>query len=122
VKAQKIDFQDIIVKLLAICCTNCREIKSGVSALSQYLNKKTNFGYNKAVTASAKIAYLTACMMRKIEPKKIDWNSLNPESFKNKKIEHEKFSVLNKALKAGYPEAWFYWLNLVEILDQKSKA
>ena len=97
------------------------EIKSGVSALSQYLSKKTNFGYNKALTAAARIAYLAACLMKGIELKKLDWQAVAPEEFKNKKIEHEKFWVLNKALKGGYPEAWFYWLNAVEILALAKK-
>lgn len=97
------------------------EIKSGVSALSQYLSKKTNFGYNKALTAAARIAYLAACLMKGVELKKLDWQAIAPEEFKNKKIEHEKFWVLNKALKGGYPEAWFYWLNAVEILALEKK-
>lgn len=92
------------------------EIKSGVNALSQYLSKKTSFGYNKALTAAARIAYLAACLMKEVEPKKIIWQSVSTEELKSKKIVHEKFGLLNKALKAGYPEAWFYWLNTVEIL------
>lgn len=97
------------------------EIKNGVSALSQYLNRKTNFGYNKALTAAARIAYMAACLMKGIEPVKLDWQSVATEDFKNKKIDHEKYSVLNKALKAGYPEAWFYWLNTVEVLAMEKK-
>lgn len=93
------------------------EIKDGVSALSQYLSKKTNFGYNKALTAAARIAYLAACLMKGVELKKLDWQAIAPEEFKNKKIDYEKFGLLNKALKAGYPEAWYYWLNTVEVLQ-----
>jgi hypothetical protein len=92
------------------------EIKTGVNALSQYLSKKANFGYNKALLAAARVAYLAACLMKGVEQKKLDWQSVTPEEFKNKKINHEKYSVLNKALKGGYPEAWFYWLNTVEVL------
>jgi|GEM_PF-31642 len=97
------------------------EIKNGVSALSQYLNRKTTFGYNKALTAAARIAYMAACLMKGIEPVKLDWQSVATEDFKNKKIDHEKYSVLNKALKAGYPEAWYYWLNTVEVLAMVKK-
>lgn len=98
------------------------EIKTGVSALSQYLSKKANFGYNKALLAAARIAYLAACLMKGVEQKKLDWQSVAPEEFKNKKINHEKYSVLNKALKGGYPEAWFYWLNAVEVLALEKKG
>lgn len=97
------------------------EIKTGVNALSQYLSKKANFGYNKALLAAARIAYLAACLMKGVEQKKLDWQSVAPEEFKNKKINHEKYGVLNRALKAGYPEAWYYWLHTVEILAMEKK-
>ncbi|MBK8342933.1 MAG: DUF2604 domain-containing protein [Bacteroidetes bacterium] len=64
---------------------------------------------------------MAACLMKGIEPVKLDWQSVATEDFKNKKIDHEKYSVLNKALKAGYPEAWYYWLNTVEVLAMVKK-
>lgn len=97
------------------------EIKDGVNALSQYLSKKSRFGYNIALTAAARISYLAACLMKGVDLKKLDWQNVTPEEFKNKKIEHEKYGALNKALKAGYPEAWYYWLNTVEILALPNK-
>ncbi|MBI2270279.1 MAG: nucleotidyl transferase AbiEii/AbiGii toxin family protein [Bacteroidetes bacterium] len=93
------------------------EIKAGVSSLSQYLNKKTNFGYNVALTAAARIAYLAACLMKKTVPHKLDWKSISPDELKSKKIDHPEYGVLNKALKAGYPEAWYYWLHTANILS-----
>lgn len=65
---------------------------------------------------------MAACLMKGMEPVKLDWQSVATEDFKNKKIDHEKYSVLNKALKAGYPEAWFYWLNTVEVLANEKKV
>ncbi len=94
------------------------EIKAGVSSLSQYLSKKSNFGYNVALTAAARIGYLAACLMKGVKPMKLDWKSVSPEEIKNKKIEHPEYFVLNKALKAGYPEAWYYWLHTAEILSK----
>jgi uncharacterized protein YozE (UPF0346 family) len=98
------------------------EIKSGVSALSQYLNRKTNFGYNIALTAAAKIAYLSACLMQGEKPLRLDWQSVSKEEYKNSKIDHPDYYALNKALKGGYPEAWFYWLNTVAILNAPKKG
>ena len=93
------------------------EIKSGVAALSQYLNKKTSFGYNTAVLAAAKIAYLATCLMYEKQPEKYNWKTVNLEELKTVRIEHEKYQVLNKALKAGYPEAWFYWMQMAKIMN-----
>jgi len=93
------------------------EISKGVSSLKQYLSKKTKFGYNIALTAAAKIAYLSASLMSGREPIRFDWASITPQELIHKKIDHPEYSVLNKALKAGYPEAWFYWLQTSEILN-----
>lgn len=86
-----------------------KEIKSGVTSLSQYLGKKTNFTYNKAITASAKVAYLATCLMKGKEPKNVIWNTTTQLEFKNTTIGHPEYSKLNKALKASYSEAWYYW-------------
>lgn len=93
------------------------EISKGVRSLNQYLSKKTNFGYNIALTAAAKIAYLAACLMTEHELIRYDWAAIKPQDLKDIKIDHPKYYVLNKALKAGYPEAWFYWLQTTEILN-----
>ncbi|MDO9255931.1 MAG: nucleotidyl transferase AbiEii/AbiGii toxin family protein [Bacteroidales bacterium] len=93
------------------------EISTGVKALSQYLGKKTKFGYHTALTASAKIAYLAACLMTEHELIRYNWNTIKPQYLINRKIDHQKYYVLQKALKAGYPEAWFYWLQTSEILS-----
>lgn len=93
------------------------EISKGVSSLKQYLSKKTKFGYNIALTAAAKIAYLSASLMSGREPIRYNWASISPQDLIHKKIDHPEYFVLNKALKAGYPEAWFYWLQTIEILN-----
>ncbi len=93
------------------------EIRDGVAALGQYLSKKTVFGYNVALTAAAKIAYLAACLMHGKEVIRYDWKAVNLLELKTKKIDHPTFYILNKALKAGYPEAWFYWLQTAEIVS-----
>jgi len=93
------------------------EISTGVKALNQYLSKKTKFGYNIALTASAKIAYLSTCLMTQHEMIRYDWETIKPQDLKDRKIDHQKYYVLNKTLKAGYPEAWFYWLQTSEILN-----
>lgn len=94
------------------------EIKKGVNGLSQYLSKKSKFGYNVAVLAASRIAYLAACLMKGREPKKLAWQKVNVTEFKNIKIEHPKYASLNKSLKGGYPEAWYYWLHTVEVLEK----
>jgi hypothetical protein len=94
-----------------------REIKSGVVALSQYLSKKTNFGYDKALIAAAKIAWLAVCLMKGKNPLSINWKPGMAGELKNTKIEHPYYKCLNKALKAGYPEAWFYWLNTINAIS-----
>jgi hypothetical protein len=93
------------------------EISTGVKALNQYLGKKTKFGYNIALTASSKIAYLAACLMTGRELIRYNWETIKPQDLIDKKIDHPKYYVLNKALRAGYPEAWFYWLQTSEILS-----
>ncbi len=118
-------YQDIIESSFVMAMMGKRnpelfnEIKSGVVGLSDYLSRKTNFGYNIALAASAKIAYMAACLMKKKELTKLDWKTASPEEFRDRKIEHTEFGILNKALKAGYPEAWYYWLHTVEILNTK---
>jgi uncharacterized protein YozE (UPF0346 family) len=98
------------------------EIKTGVAALSQYLSRKTSFGYNVALTAAAKIAYLATCLKSGKQPQKLDWKTVNLEELQTVRIEHETYAVLNKALKAGYPEAWWYWLQIIKILNDNSVA
>lgn len=134
VKAYKRDFttmevyEDIIETSFTICMMGkhnvpvYNEIKVGVSGLSQYLSKKTKFGYNIAILASSRITYLVACLMKGVEPKKLDWQKVSSDDLKNKRIEHEKYSLLNKSLKSGYPEAWYYWVNTVEILALPNKG
>lgn len=92
------------------------EIKTGVAALSQYLSKKTKFGYNIALTAAAKIAYFASCLKIGKLPEKFKWETVDLEEFKEVRIEHDTYGILNKALKAGYSEAWFYWLQTVRTL------
>lgn len=133
VKAYKRDFttiqvyEDIIETSYTICMmgkhnlTVYNEIKTGLNGLSQYLSKKTKFGYNIAVLASSRITYLVACLMKGVEPQKLDWQKISADDFKNKKIEHEKYRTLNRSLKGGYPEAWYYWLNTVEVLALPDK-
>ncbi|HVT86687.1 MAG TPA: nucleotidyl transferase AbiEii/AbiGii toxin family protein [Chitinophagaceae bacterium] len=93
------------------------EIKGGVAALSQYLSKKTSFGYNIALTAAAKVAYMVACIRNGKPLQKLDWKTVNLEELKAVRIKHDTYSILNKMLKAGYPEAWFYWLQTVNIMN-----
>jgi len=120
-------YEDIIETSYTICMMGkhnvpvYNEIKIGVTGLSQYLSKKTKFGYNIAILASSRITYLVACLMKGVEPKKLDWQKVSSDDLKNKKIEHEKYWSLNKSLKAGYPEAWYYWVNTVEILALPNK-
>lgn len=120
-------YEDIIETSYTICMMGkhnvpvYNEIKIGVTGLSQYLSKKTKFGYNIAILASSRITYLVACLMKGVEPKKLDWQKVSPDDLKNKKIDHEKYWALNKSLKAGYPEAWYYWVNTVEILALPNK-
>ncbi len=117
-------YQDIIDTVFVMAMTGrenpalYNEIKTGITSLNQYLNKKTNFGYNIALTGAAKIAWLATCLMTGNACEKLDWKSADQAALKNVKINHSKYHVLNKALKAGYPEAWYYWLHTSQLLNR----
>ncbi|MCU7550398.1 nucleotidyl transferase AbiEii/AbiGii toxin family protein [Chitinophagaceae bacterium LB-8] len=91
------------------------EIKSGVTALNSYLSRKASFSFDKAVLAAARLAYLAACFKTGITPERLE--EISAERYKTMRIEHQKFSALNKPLKAGYPLAWLYWYHAAQLLN-----
>lgn len=89
-----------------------REIKSDeFKHLQLGIKNFTNFTINRfsieeAITASAKVAYLTRLLVKE-ENQKIE-RFKNPLEIKNWLIEDQSFHKLNK-LKKTNPEAFFYW-------------
>ena len=75
-----------------------------------------NFRIDEAVTASAKVAYLAAKILK---------NDLSPieyynnQEVKNLLIENPNWNFLNKLKKQPDKSAFYYWYKAVELLAKK---
>ncbi len=89
-----------------------KEMRKGITALPNYLSKDSGFNFDIAVAAAAKIAYVATCFMHDLEPELPSANAIFPEELIQAKIEHKDYAGLNKILKAGNPQAWYFWYKI----------
>jgi len=88
-----------------------KEMKRGMEGLNNYL-LNDSFRLPDAIIASAKIARLALSLIHDLD--------FEPVVFNNTKL--RKFNALNKPLKKAYTKAWYEWLHIEKIMEQKSKS
>ena len=93
--------------LIATRNTNSEAFKQIQLGLKNFVNFTIDrFSIDEAITASAKIAYLTRILIKNKKKKKEKDN--NPLEIRDWLIENQLYNKLNK-LKKTNPEAFFYW-------------
>ncbi|MEM7371122.1 MAG: nucleotidyl transferase AbiEii/AbiGii toxin family protein [Bacteroidota bacterium] len=91
------------------------ELKKGVERLKNHIWYE-KFHLEKAITHASKVAYLSELLQSKEETLEI---YSNPQEIISLKIESPEFNRLNKMLKKGNPEAFFYWYQTIQLREAR---
>lgn len=93
------------------------ELKRGIDGLNNYL-LESNFTIPEGITAAAKVARLALCLKLEQDFETADWQNADKTKLKKVNLTHSKLKQLNKPLKKGYPEVWYEWVLIQELLSE----
>lgn len=91
------------------------ELKRGIDGLNNYL-LDTKITIPEGISAAAMIARLALCLKIEKEFSLTDWLEVDKTKLKDINLTHDKLKQLNKPLKKGYPEAWYEWVLIQELI------